>query len=944
MTQTRAALAIAFNLFVLIGRPASADWLIHATLPSPTGISVNRDRILVFGTHSVLELAPDGTARGERVYSAGDDNLQIEHVTNAREGFIATGVQIAHDDSFHRPVVVRLSATNDVTWARSIDATWSPDKTIAVETSGGDIVAAIRLRNAMLLVRFSANGEARWSRVFDRTDVAGIKALVPAADGGVLVLSVALTSFAALTRIDASGKVMWDRIFGTADAGFGLYDAVELEAGGFLAVGRTKHYNTQDRDGWLVRISPRGDVLWEKTLGGDSEDGLYAFARMGANEFTAVGETMSAGNGEAATWIVSITADGVIKREIAVRNGEHETISDEGHPVAAVSEDGDSVFASPVSGGLLVGRIRSASPACDRTRAISMHRQSAAATKMDVTLVERDAAPVIRPVVVISSQQDKPVVTTSCTWTAVSSNATPQSIAVEAPDEESIEADAVARLLVQQNYGELDRSALALRTARSTFASGRSKLRAFYQTLGRHHSLFALGEDRHRHLLEEWRDTTHSATSATALASWYSAAADRIRGTGFVETLLDADADRYQRLSSQAIDLLSDADKGGQCDAPCYDLMLYTARLGAWSEPLEKLIAADPTYWEAFGSATLFAEEKWGGRPGDIQRFVESWSSKTKIGDELYAFYYAGWERGLINTDHEAPPPPDWARMRAGFSAFQSQHPKSRDNAHRFAAAAYRAARDLDTARMLFKTPLLTWSSRLTAWRDRFEYERASAWALGQPVEPFFRKLAAAAPGPVPGDLLRLVAPAQVSFHDGTMERTNAFLVIAPTGPMGITATTQPLIASGAFDGHPNTTTSWILDRDVPLPREAVSAWPDDPLARFTPPPSFATTLHAFKPRSTPIVTGDRLYVVACSGSTPACAPRVTEVLLTSTGMLEVSPPVPGEPIDWTHSGGAPVLDETGALAGVLLVRPGKQARILPLQNVLRGDRLSVVR
>ena len=141
---------------------------------------------------------------------------------------------------------------------------------------------------------------------------------------------------------------------------------------------------------------------------------------------------------------------------------------------------------------------------------------------------------------------------------------------------------------------------------------------AFYETLGRHHSLFALGEEGHRLLLEEWRVTTHSTTSGIALASWYSAAADRIRGTGYFDTLLDTDKERYSRLTSQALDLLAEAEKSGRCDAPCYEFQILTAQLGGWSEPLKKLRAVDPAYWEAFEAATIFIEERWGGRPGDV--------------------------------------------------------------------------------------------------------------------------------------------------------------------------------------------------------------------------------------------------------------------------------------------------------------------------------------
>jgi hypothetical protein len=243
--------------------------------------------------------------------------------------------------------------------------------------------------------------------------------------------------------------------------------------------------------------------------------------------------------------------------------------------------------------------------------------------------------------------------------------------------------------------------------------------------------------------------------------------------------------------------------------------------------------------------------------------------------------------------------------------------------AHLFAAAAYRVMRDREAARPLFLSPLLTWSPG-DAWADRAEYEQAKAWALREPVEKFAARLPAAARGAGPSNLPRLVARAQASSPGGVVERTHAFLVHTPRGPVGVSAAVHSAAATG-----------WILDGNTPLPRESVvtkaNIWA---AARFTPPSAFAKALHPLKLRSAPLAIGDRLFIVACRVTGDPCVPEVTEARTDSSGSsstLKASGPV-----DWKQLVGAPVLDEDGAVAGVLMpMNPGTSPSVFPLRLLL---------
>ncbi|HYC59120.1 MAG TPA: hypothetical protein VEK79_06090 [Thermoanaerobaculia bacterium] len=913
-----ATLLIAAILLVASAPITRAGWIVETGFSWPAGVRAIGDRTVVYSHETAIELRPDGTFQAALGFSPVTGRIQLERYTAARDGFIATGVSIPTDDE-HHPMVLRVNAAGEVQWARAVEASWRTDMNVAVETSDGDIVLATRLNDAMLLVRFSARGELKWSRVVDRTDVDDIKLLVPMPDGGVVAVTGAVSRFGALTRIDSAGRVVWDLVLGTGEAGHGFYDAVELSDGGVIAAGRSRTYSDSNREGWLVRVSPAGKIVWQKNLGGDGEDGLFAIVRTGKDRYAAVGGTSSAGAGTD-VWIVRFSADGKIENEIAIGTAEDDGPRDPKRPFASSTDRGDVVFASQgARTRFVVGKVGAPSAACSATRPIRTRERNAMTTAMKVALAEADVAVVVRPVQIVATKSSQ-TVDRICQWSDTDAKAAPAPlvIPVDAPDEESIFADEAAQLLIDGKFSALDAMATIARNTNAKFDSGRSKLFAFYQALARHSSLVALGDQKHRHLLEEWRATNRTDTSRIALAAQYSSSAERIRGSGFVDTMVDADAESYDQFATRALELLGEAEAEGRCDTACYHLQIRTAKLGGWSGPLKKLLAIDPLYWEAFERAILYLGENWGGAPGAIDAFVQSWSPETtgELTDALYALFHRGWSFGVTYVDRPEPPPPDWARMRKGFADFQRLHPKSRLNAQRFAAAAYRVARDRETARALFETPLLAGKADFNEWENSSEFERAKVWALRKPVEAFITTRS---------NVPRLVAPVNVSLSDGTTIQAKTFIVATASGPFGIT-TTRP------FDSN---------NRAVRITYEnagiAAEVSPGAPWAvSFKPPAALTTALHVLNARSTPFVIGDRLFVVACAEDSqpPKCATRLTETRAKSGGTSTTAGL--GQPGNSTDLIGAPVLDDDGVVLGVVVaVTPGGEMSIASIDYLL---------
>ncbi len=476
----------------------------------------------------------------------------------------------------------------------------------------------------------------------------------------------------------------------------------------------------------------------------------------------------------------------------------------------------------------------------------------------------------------------------------------------EASEEETFAASAAA-LLAPKRFAELDAVAADLRKQRTAFSSGASKLRAFYEALARHASLTVLGVEVHGQFLDDWHDTTGSAASRIARASFDYALSQRTRGGGYFNSVLPEDAEQHRSLLSSILSALHEVELQGECDAPCFDLQIRAGTKGGWSEPLQKLLKSDPGYWEAFGPAAFYLAPWWGGSEEQVEQFVDAAARATKesLGDTVYALHYWSTDPRVVYADHDRrPTPPDWRRVRKGFQDFLRLHPRSRFAMERFAFAAYTFARDRETARTLFQSPLLNATPSIEVWPRREEFTRARDWAAAT-VLPLAKHVLA---GRLGGK--RVTVPAVVQAPDGTERAVHPFVVSTPSGPIGVTTAcdfgVEPCTVE--FDGGTR----------VALQRSSHST-----MATFVPPPKILNKVEPLPLRTLPIAGGDHLFVIA---------DRVTP-LTPPYGQGGFSATVAPEIVRYMPAG-APVLDDTGAVAAVIEI-PGSSPRTINGVDIL---------
>lgn len=131
-----------------------------------------------------------------------------------------------------------------------------------------------------------------WEKSFGGTANDQFRNVAKTADGGYLLTGYSASGLngnrtqlqrgagdGMLIKVDAHGNRIWEKAFGGVNEDY-LFDILPTSDNNFLIVGQSfsgvgyekQSINKGDVDGWIIKINPNGDVIWEVSLGSTAGD------------------------------------------------------------------------------------------------------------------------------------------------------------------------------------------------------------------------------------------------------------------------------------------------------------------------------------------------------------------------------------------------------------------------------------------------------------------------------------------------------------------------------------------------------------------------------------------------------------------------------------------------------------------------------------------------
>jgi len=234
-------------------------------------------------------------------------------------GYVIAGSTGSFDLTHGHFMLIRIDAWGSEQWRKYYGAQFSSAlRSMAPASDGGYLLAGITetLENTyqVFAVKVNADGDTLWTRHFGGAQWDLCNKAIALTDGGYALAGQTFSygvgqGDAYLIRLDADGDTLWTATYGGTNN-----DAAESIAetydGGFILAGHTESSGAGQRDLWLVRLDGSGNVLWEKTFGGEENEAAFAVLQTSDGGFAASGSASTNSVGEADFYMLKVNASG----------------------------------------------------------------------------------------------------------------------------------------------------------------------------------------------------------------------------------------------------------------------------------------------------------------------------------------------------------------------------------------------------------------------------------------------------------------------------------------------------------------------------------------------------------------------------------------------------------------------------------------------------------
>jgi hypothetical protein len=272
-------------------------------------------------------------------------------------------------------------------------------------------------------------------------------------------------------------------------------------------------------------------------------------------------------------------------------------------------------------------------------------------------------------------------------------------VLAEKPDQTDEAYSAQIRnILVQEDFAQLEKIAKQNRIEKGHLIGGVWKIWAFHGGTGWPVSASKPSESEWQAqfaILKKWNAAYPNSTAARlSLAYLYINYSWAERGSGFADSITDAQWKLFYERNAEAKAILLEASSFKDKDPFWYELMQLVAHNEGWTQPearelFDQAVAFEPGYYHYYVEYDRYLQPQWYGKPGDVQAFAEEISSRVPEPDaSMFYFWIMSSRACYCRAALQDMPKASYAKLRTGYGNITRLYGVSNLNANRFAFMA----------------------------------------------------------------------------------------------------------------------------------------------------------------------------------------------------------------------------------------------------------------
>ena len=228
-------------------------------------------------------------------------------------GYIITGITgpLSDGDIW----LIKTDSEGNESWNKTFGGTTGAldaGSCVRQTTDGGYIITGEKgqpdnVYGDVWLIKTDSEGNESWNKTFGspRADIG--MCVQQTSDGGYIITGLTelyIYGDVWLIKTDSNGNKMWDKLYGVLqNDGWGWY-VQQTSDGGYIVTGFAWPIGPGCADAWLIKTDSNGKKMWDRKLGGTSEDMGFCVQQTSDGGYIITGETWSYGSGQCDVWLI----------------------------------------------------------------------------------------------------------------------------------------------------------------------------------------------------------------------------------------------------------------------------------------------------------------------------------------------------------------------------------------------------------------------------------------------------------------------------------------------------------------------------------------------------------------------------------------------------------------------------------------------------------------
>lgn len=218
----------------------------------------------------------------ERTYGGSEDESGFCVIETEDSCYIVTGNTYSFGNGGSDIYVIKINKDGDTIWTRCYGGSENEFSYSIKKHQSGYVIAGYKSYSGgadIYLIKIDFDGNLLWEITIGDSSYECIRDFEISQDGNFV-----LTGYKAIpsgdcdfyfAKIDTLGNLLWERTYGGNNDDFG-YSLCRTE-NGYIGVGYTYSFGNGDAEIYVIRIYENGDTLWSRIFGrtGDDDMGLF---------------------------------------------------------------------------------------------------------------------------------------------------------------------------------------------------------------------------------------------------------------------------------------------------------------------------------------------------------------------------------------------------------------------------------------------------------------------------------------------------------------------------------------------------------------------------------------------------------------------------------------------------------------------------------------------